>query len=321
MERDTLSADRVNAAPRLGFVLAPTRDDRTAIRGGFGVFFDKIPLNAAVFPDIPHQTITRFAGDGISVADGPRTYSHVVSTPDGRLRVPYSIGWTVQFDRRIRTGLFLRLGYEQREVFREIFVDPYEGEDGSAELRLLNSGRQSYREFHGLIRWQATSRTTVFASYVRSHASGELNDYGQFFGNFPYPLIRANQRGRLAHDAPNRVMAWGVFGLPRKLEFVPVLDVHSGFPYSKLDRDWNFIGRRNEAGRFPAFFGLDVKLQYPFDFKFRTWHFKFKAGLKVFNVLNYYNPRDVQQYAGSSSFGTFYNSVGRLFRVEGDFDF
>jgi len=29
----------------------------------------------------------------------------------------------------------------------------------------------------------------------------------------------------------------------------------------------------------------------------------------------------VQQYTGSPSYGVFYNSVGRLWRVDGDFDF
>jgi len=41
----------------------------------------------------------------------------------------------------------------------------------------------------------------------------------------------------------------------------------------------------------------------------------------VLNVLNYFNPRDVQQYAGSPNFGNLYNSVGRLWRIDGDFDF
>jgi len=321
LERDSLSEESVTPAPRIGFVFAPGKDDRTAIRGGFGVFFDKIPLNVAVFPGIPRQTITRFAADGTAVVDGPRSFTHILATPGGSLTVPYSLGWSVQFDRQIREGLFFRFGYEQREVFREIYVDPYEADDGSAELRLFNSGRQSYREFLWMLRWQATERTTIFGSYVRSRAYGELNDYAQFFGDFPQPLIRPNQRGRLAHDAPDRVLFWGVLGLPRKLEFVPVLDIHTGFPYSKLDQDWDFVGRRNEAGRFPAFVGLDVKLQYPFDFKFRSWHFQFRAGLKVYNVLNHYNPRDVQQYAGSGNFGVFYNSVGRLYRIEGEFDF
>jgi len=321
LERDSLSAESLSPAPRAGFVYAPGKDNRTAIRGGFGVFFDKIPLNVAVFPDIPQQTITRFAADGVTIVDNARDYTHVVATNGGRLCVPYSLGWSAQFDRQLSDGLFFRFGYEQREVFREFYVDPFEAEGGNAELRLFNSGRQSYRELLWMLRWEPTAHTTIFASYVRSHASGELNDYNQFFGNFPYPLIRSNQRGRLAQDAPDRVLFWGVVGLPHKLDFVPVLDVHTGFPYSKLDQDWEFIGTRNEAGRFPTFISLDTMLQYPFDFKFRKWHFKFRAGFKVYNVLNRFNPRDVQQNVGSPEFGGFYNSVGRLYRLEGAFDF
>jgi hypothetical protein len=64
-----------------------------------------------------------------------------------------------------------------------------------------------------------------------------------------------------------------------------------------------------------------MKLQYPFDFKFRGRRFKFRAGLKVVNVLNHFNPRDVQQSLASPNFGRFYNSVGRLYRIEGGFDF
>jgi hypothetical protein len=41
----------------------------------------------------------------------------------------------------------------------------------------------------------------------------------------------------------------------------------------------------------------------------------------VYNVLNHFNPRDVQEYYASPNYGTFYNSVGRLFRIDGDFDF
>jgi hypothetical protein len=321
LERDSLSSERISPAPRIGFVIAPGKDNRTAIRGGFGVFFDKIPLNIAVFRDLPDQTITRFAADGVTVIDGPSSYTHSIAAAGGRLRLPYSLGWSAQFDRRLREDLFFRFGYEQREVFREFYLDPSDAADGGAELRLFNSGRQSYCELLWMLRWEPTARTTIFASYVRSHTSGELNDYNQFFGNFPYPLIRPNQRGRLAHDAPDRVLFWGVVGLPHKLELVPVLDVHTGFPFSKIGQDWEFPGKRNEAGRLPIFIGLDVMLQYPFDFKFRKWHFQFRAGFKVYNALNHFNPRDVQQHAVSPNFGSFYNAVGRLSRIEGAFDF
>jgi len=320
-DHNNLSAEAMNVSPRVGFVFVPTRDNRSAIRGGFGIFFDKIPINVVIFPDIPSQTITRYADDGSTILDGPTTFTHVASTKDGTLRLPYGLGWSLQFDRELRSGLLLRLGYEGREVFREFYVDPTQAADVSAQLRLFNSGRQSYREYLAMLRWKAMERTTLYASYVFSRARGELNDYNQLFGNFPGPLIRGNQFGTLNFDVPHRGLFWGVIGLPYKLEFVPVLDVHTGFPFSRVDRNWNFVGERNRAGRLRTFVGLDTKIQYPFDFKFHGHRFQFQAGLSVLNVLNYFNPRDVQQHADSPNFGRFYNSVGRLWRIDGGFDF
>jgi outer membrane receptor protein involved in Fe transport len=321
LDHDSLSAETFNLAPRTGFVFAPTRDNRTAIRGGVGLFFDKIPVNVAIFRQFPAQTITRYAADGTTILASAATYTHVVATADGRLRTPYSLGWTLEFDRELRRGLMFRFGYEGRNVMRDLYVNPYQPASGPPQLQLWNSGEQTYRELLWMLRWKPVERTTVYASYVRSQAAGELNDYNQFFGNFPYPLIRANQFGLMPSDAPNRVLTWGVLGLPHKLDFIPILDVHSGFPFSKLDQNWNYIGQRNTAGRFPAFVGLDTKVQYPFDFTYRGHHIQFRGGLSILNVLNYFNPREVQQYTASPNFGRFYNSVGRLWRIDGDFDF
>jgi hypothetical protein len=322
LDHDSLSAEALNAAPRIGFVFAPTKDNRTAVRGGVGLFYDKIPLNVAIFPNIPAQTITFFTPNGITIEQGPTTYTHVIATNNGALRLPHSLGATLQFDRQVRQNLLLRLGYEHREGYREFFVNPVAPTAlQPAQLQLLNSGTQRYDEFLAMLRWNPTERTSLVASYVRSRAVGDLNDYNQFFGNNPYPLIRPNQYGPLPSDAPNRVLFWGIIGLPYKLQFVPILDTHSGFPYSKLDENWNYIGARDEAGRFPTFASLDLKLQYPFDFKLHGHRIQFLGGLKVIDVTNHYNPRDVQQYFASPDYGVFYNSVGRLWRIDGDFDF
>jgi hypothetical protein len=321
VDHDSLSTDSVSAAPRVGFLFAPTGDNRTAIRGGLGLFYDKIPLNVAAFPLFPEQTITQFAADGPTPLNGPVTFTHIFATKSGGLRLPFSLGATLQFDRELRRNLLFRFGYEHREGYREFFLNPVQFSATSAQLQLLNSGHQSYSEFLLTLRWKLTETATIVTSYVHSKARGELNDYNQFFGNAPYPLIRANQFGPLPSDAPNRLLFWGIIGLPRKLQFVPILDLHTGFPYSKLDENWNYVGQRNEAGRFPTYVGFDTKIQYPFDFKFRGHRIQFLGGLKVIDVFNHYNPRDVQQYSGSPNYGVFYNSVGRLWRIDGDFDF
>jgi len=319
LDHDSLSSEAVNVAPRLGFVFAPTKDGRTAIRGGIGLFYDKIPFNVAVFTKYPAQTITNYAGDGTTVTAGPATYPHVVATPG--LSVPYSLGWTLQIDREVVRGVLVRFGYEGRQVYREFYVNPVQSLNHGAQLQLLNNGTQRYQEFLAMVRWQATERTSIYGSYVWSKARGDLNDYNQFFGNFPTPLIRQNQYGPLASDAPNRGLFWGVIGLPYKFDFVPILDAHTGFPYSTLDQNWNYLGKENQAGRFPTFIGFDVKLQYPVDFTFKKHRIQFRAGLTVYNILNHFNPRDVQEYFDSPLYGTFYNSVHRLWRIDGDFSF
>jgi len=320
-DHDSLSRDALNVAPRLGFVAAPTRDQKTAIRGGVGLFYDKIPLNLATFPQYPAEIVTQFDLLGLTALGAPATFVHRLADSAG-LRVPYSLAWSFQVDREVGRGFMFRFSYEERRTHRDFFVDPVESTNLSLGTLLLeNAGRQSYREFQGTVRWHGGERTTLYASYVRSRAQGELNNFEQFFGNFPNPVIRPNQFGPLPYDAPNRVLFWGSIGLPWKLEFWPLLDAHSGFPFSKVDNDLNFVGLRNRAGRFPSFASLDVQLLRRFELSFLGKKRRTLIGLKVFNVTGHFNPRDVQQNIFSPTFGDFFNSVGRRFRGKIEFEF
>ena len=317
-DHEGVSGQSLNAAPRLGFVFAPTKDNKTAIRGGIGLFYDKIPLDVATFLAYPAEIITQFAADGVTIVSGPATFTHVGVGSRG-LRVPYSVAWNLQADRELRHNLLLRLGYEQRQTHRDFYVQPVS--TPVPALELLNRGAQSYQEFQGTMRWQPVERSTLFASYVHSRARGDLNNFGQYFDNFPNPIIRADEFGPLPYDAPNRFLLWGVLGLPWKLDFSPVFDVHDGFPFSRVDNDLNFVGPRNEGGRFPAFASFDVQIVRPFRIKVHHHKPEIKAGLKVFNVTNHFNPRDVQQNIASPNFGDFYNGVGRQFRGKFEFNF
>jgi len=318
LDHDGASNQALNAAPRLGFVFVPTRDSKTAVRGGIGLFYDKIPLDVTTFTQYPAESITQYAADGTTVISGPTTFGHLVVAPHG-LRVPYSVAWNFQADRELGHGVMVRFGYEQRQTHRDYLVEPVSLPVPALEL--LNHGTQAYREFQAMVRWRATERTLIYFSYVRSRARGDLNTFGQFFDNFPNPIIRQNEYGPLPYDAPNRFLAWGVLGLPWKVEFSPLLDVHDGFPYSRVDNDLNFVGRRNQGGQFPEFASLDVKLVRAFRIHWHRHHPVVKAGIKVFNLTNHFNPRDVQDNIASPNFGDFYNGVGRQFRGKFEFNF
>ena len=133
------------------------------------------------------------------------------------------------------------------------------GATGDSSLLLSNGGRSRYREFQVTSRYRCGGRNEVFASYVRSASIGDLNDFNASFGNFSNPIIRGNERSRLNYDVPNRFLLWGEFNVRYGLTLGPVLDIRNGFPYSVIDQDRNFVGPRNQAGRYPTFASLDLQ--------------------------------------------------------------
>jgi len=318
VEHDSLATSNVVAAPRIGFVFAPTRDNKTALRGGIGLYYDKVPLNIPTFLAYPAETVTRFDTDGSMAIGEPASFRHSLASPG--LRLPYSVAWTLQVDREITPAIILRLGYEDRSTHRDFVVEPFQLAGADPELSLMNSGRQRYREFQATVRWKPSESVTVYSSFVRSYAHGDLNTFEQFFGNFPNPVIRANQFGPLPYDAPNRLLFWGSFLLPFKIEFWPVLDVHSGLPFSKVNDDLDFVGQR-DSHRFPTFASLDVQIVRPFQFAVFHKRRTVRAGIKIFNATNHFNPRDVQNNISSPEYGALFNSVGPQFRGKFEFDF
>lgn len=306
LDRDSVS-DENHLAPRVGFAIAPRGTVKTVIRGGVGYFYDRINLNIATFPFLPQRTVTRYLPSG--EVSSVTSYQQRVG---GALDNPRSIAWNAEIEREMTPSLVLRAGVSQRNTVRDFFVEPLQSADQGA-LYLFNTGRNRYREFQLTARYLFRHHV-VHGSYVRSSAIGDMNDFNQFFGNLPTPIIRANERGRVPFDAPHRVLLWGEFAAPWKVTVLPVLDVHTGFPYSIVDEERDFIGKRNRAGRYPRFSSLDLQAtkRVPLPVPAKKLHGS--IGVRVFNLLNHFNPRDFQQNVASPQFGGFYNGVGRTFR-------
>ncbi len=303
-DRDSIT-DSTHAAPRVGLTLALTSDRKTLLKAGGGLFYDRVPLNVPAFPDFPDRTVLTFDPTGDLSSSVP--YTNAIT---GGLRNPKSESWNVEVDRQVKERLLVRVAYQQRNTVQDLVLDPRTTANGNL-LSLANSGRNFYREFQITSRYQIRKHT-LNASYVRSKASGDLNDFNQFFGNDPQPVIRANARGPLSFDAPNRFLAWGEFAAPWKVTLMPVLDIHTGFPYSVVNEERDFVGPRN-GQRYHTFNSLDVQMLRQFRLPFTKEH-KFKVGLGVFNLLDHSNPRDVQNDLASSRFGEFFNSSPRTFR-------
>jgi hypothetical protein len=304
-DHDTITSS-TNAAPRAGFLLALTGDGKTLLKGGVGLFYDRVPLMAPAFSDLPDRTVTTFGQN--SAPTSSVFYQNVIS---GALRNPRSTSWSLELDRQILTGLFLRIAYEQRNTSNDFVVSPVS--DGTTGvLALSNGGADSYREFQVSARYKVRQHL-LNASYVRSRAFGDLNDLNQFFGNLAQPVIQPNARGRLPFDAPNRFLFWGTIAAPWKLTVVPVYDLHTGFPYSVQDEFRAYVGPRN-INRFPLFSSFDLQVSRPISLHFRGKRVPARIGMGVFNLFNHFDPRDVQNNLASSRFGGFFNSSWREYR-------
>jgi hypothetical protein len=74
-----------------------------------------------------------------------------------------------------------------------------------------------------------------------------------------------------------------------------------------VDEFQDFVGPRNRAGRLPTVRTLDFSLTRPWRLK----KYRFRAGLRIYNVFGSSADRDVQNNTTSPNFGTFYNPIER----------
>ena len=298
--------DSTHAAPRAGFLLELTADGKTLLKGGIGRFYDRVPLMAASFPDIPERTVSMFGPNGQPI--NSVSYRNQI---EGGLRNPRSTSWNLELDRQVLPSLALRVAYEQRDTSDDLVVSPVS--DGTTGiLELSNRGSDSYREFQVAARFKA-GQNLLNVSYVRSRAYGDLNDVNQFFGNLAQPIIDADARGRLPFDAPNRFLFWGTISAPWKLTVVPVYDLHTGFPYSIQNEYRAYVGPRN-VDRFPTFSSVDIQVSRHIVLSFHGKHIPARVGVGAFNLFNHFNPRDVQNNLASVRYGGFFNPSWREYR-------
>jgi hypothetical protein len=316
-------------APRAGLAYSPGDDGKTAIRAGVGLFYSLLPLLAGDYASNPTRVITPFGPGGIPGGPpitytnayvgglNPLTSSGLPSQPD---TTPRNLTWNIQFERELRKNVFLRIGYLDSHTSYLFTVEPFTSATGDQSfLALTNTGSSHYRELESTVHFTFHANNEVNASYIRSQTRGDLNNLSNEFIPFAQPVIRPNVYGILPYDIPNRVVTWGIFSLPKNLKFSPIVDLHSGQPYSNIDTLQDYVGTPN-GQRFATFFTLDVKVYRQFRIPlFGSDHGNGKGhhvrlGFYSLNVTNHGNFNAVYNNVAAPNFGQF---AGFLDRREG----
>jgi hypothetical protein len=319
-------ADAVNFAPRSGFAFSPFNNDKIVLRGGFGLFYDKVPLNATNFDQQQKRVVTFFATDGVTPLGPPQIYRNVIVDvgPRGRQTIlfnnpdfsftPYNVSWNIEFDHHPTSWAKVRLNYLRSHSHRLFIVEPGFFRLVDPATVLSNRGDGKYYELDTVMEFKVRKDDMVTASYVYSKARGDLNEFNYYFGNTPEPLLRADQFSNLPFDTPHRFISYGTFHLPLKVIVSPIFEARTGFPYSVVDQNQNFVGVRNSDNtRFPTFVALDLAVSK----QFPLWR-KYKARItgKVFNLTDHFNPRDVQNNIVSPQFGQFFSNLRRFYTAD-----
>ena len=304
------------AAPRLGFAYALDRSNKTALRGGVGVFYDRVPMLAATFQQNPTRVVSLFDNNGGSIgAPTVLENAYLDSRSKDPGTSPRNTTWNLEVDRELTSNASVRVSYLHSQTSSVFVVAPWS--DGArSELGMAHSGNSRYREFQAAAHYRAGRRVDLNVAYLWTESKGSLNTLSNTYVPFEAPVIRASMADYLASDIPHRVLGSGIFHLPKDFTVSPVIDAHTGFRYSKVDVLNNYVGRPNSE-RFPTYFSLDMKVYRDFPlpaFAGRLRDHRFRIGVYSMNVTNHSNPHDVFNNVTSPLFGRF---VGFQHRVNG----
>jgi hypothetical protein len=301
-------------APRAGLVYSPRGDRKTIIRAGAGIFYDRVPLLAADFLDNPTRVASFYNDTGALVNSQIFQNAYVAMVPGHGLvqtgrnldNSPRNSTLNFEVDREVSRRAVIRISYLYSHTQNLDIVTPVAAASGApALLGLADTGSSRYHELETTLHYRPSERSVLNVSYVRSRARGDLNTISDVFVPFEQPVIRSDVSGTLARDVPNRVVGWGTFSLPWNVTLSPVVDVHSGLPYSNVDVLQNYVGTPNSQ-RYPEFFSFDLKVYKEFQLRLPfLGKKKLRFGVYTINLTNHTNPLEIYNNVTSPYFGHF----------------
>lgn len=296
-------------SPRLAAVFSPPGDKNTTkISAGIGLYYEHTQLDylAQTYAGVRYDTY--YEADGVTPA-GPAQETEFTAD-DSLLHEARALNWSVGVERKLPWSIFAGANFLEKRT-SNLFT--FANQSGAAALSgdyLLTNARQDHydsEEFDA--RRLFGSGYTVYVAYT--HSSARTNAALDYLPT-PSPL-GPQQSGPLAWDVPNRAISWGWLPVPfaklrKRWDFVYVLDLHNGFPWTAVNAADQVVGVVG-AQRFPEYVNFSPGLEWKFHFRGQYW------GLRgvMENATDSGNPAEVNNVVDSPEYGAFSEPQGRGF--------
>ncbi|HLX76218.1 MAG TPA: carboxypeptidase regulatory-like domain-containing protein [Terriglobales bacterium] len=299
---------QILVSPRVAGTYMLTSDGETKLSAGFGVFYDATNLSLVSQPLSGTRLDYYYASTGALLRPPVLTQFFL---NQNTLREPRFLNWSASVERRLPGDVYFSVEYLDRRgnngfvylpqpaaagLTGGAFVMSNTRQDHSHSLQFI--ARHTFRKAYPLMVSYTHSRSVSNA--VLTYSLDSLS-YG-LEGPGPYPW-----------DAPNRVLLWGMAPLPslpliHKLDFAYSLDYRTGYPFSLLNQEQQFLQPLNNM-RFPRFFSFSPYIEKRFTL--RRYNFALRGGFD--NVTSSRNPTAVNNNINSPNFLAFSNFDRRAF--------
>jgi hypothetical protein len=139
-------------APRISFAYSPFDDNKTSIRGGFGMFYDR-PEGNIIFPHVNNPpfllSVSQNNGNMENIRAAALTTFGTVNAIDENLTTPYTMNYSLSLQRELPWGLFGEVAYvgnQGRHLLRRPDINqiPYARIAAGAQLVDANRPYRGY---------------------------------------------------------------------------------------------------------------------------------------------------------------------------------
>ncbi len=319
-----------NFAPRFSFAYDLFGDGKTAMRGGYGLFYSREILGAFILMsgNPPFSELLQVTNTSMSSPGGGTTRNYdlpiTLGSIDMNQLTPYTQQWNVNIQRSLSNTMVLEVGYSGSRglhLMRTQDLNQPPATEGIArgtqnadQLRpykgwsVINHREQSYSSnYHGLqlgLNRSFARGLMTQVAYTWSKAIDNADFTGGIYGFYPNTRDARGERARASFDASHNFIASYLWDLPffRGSHNTFVSKVLAGWQYSGVVAIRTGLPISPELGRDIAGVGSSAR-QRPFATASPV------LGRDQRNVTQWFNAAAYRQIA-NSDYGTF-SPVGR----------